>query len=89
MTHSKTMLYDSMACRYPCAASWTHGGSKITVKDEGICYIIECNGEYIGAIDDDTDLNTFAAVNGYTESGTTYTPYRNASARAEDMEAQA
>lgn len=67
------MLSLNMSRRYPCAASWTTpSGSRITVTDAGICYGIERNGEYIGAIDSDADLDEFATVNHYTEEGTTY-----------------
>lgn len=66
-------LSSAMSRHFPCAASWTHGGSTYVVTDEGICYIVERNGEYIGAIDGYRDLDTFAAANGYTEGGTTYT----------------
>ena len=63
-----------MSRRYPCSASWTTPiGSRITVTDAGICYFIERNGEYIGDIDSDDDLDAFAATNHYTESGTIYT----------------
>lgn len=66
-------LSSAMSRRFPCAASWTHGGSTYVVTDEGICYIVKRNGEYIGAIDGYHDLDTFAAANGCTEGGTTYT----------------
>ena len=67
------MLSLNMSRRYPCAASWTTpSGSRITVTDAGICYGIERNGEYIGAIDSDADLDEFATVNHYTEEGPTY-----------------
>lgn len=67
------MLASTMSRRFPCVATWTTPrGSKIAVKDEGICYIVELDGEYIGAIDGYRDLDTFAAANGYTEDGTTY-----------------
>ena len=67
------MLASTMSRRFPCVATWTTRGSKIAVKDEGICYIVEIDGEYIGAIDSAHDLDAFAAANGYTEGGTTYT----------------
>ena len=68
------MLSSNMTHRYPCAAIWTTPrGSKITVIDAGICYVVMRNGEYIGAIDSDDDLDTHAATNHYTESATTYT----------------
>lgn len=68
------MLASTMSRRYPCVATWTTPrGSKIAVKDEGICYIVDLGGEYIGAIDSAHDLDAFAAANGYTEGGTTYT----------------
>ena len=67
------MLASTMSRRFPCIATWTTHGSKIAVKDEGICYIVELDGEYIGAIDSAHDLDAFAAANGYTEGGTTYT----------------
>ena len=38
-------LSSAMSRRYPCAASWTHGESTYVVTDEGICYIVERNGE--------------------------------------------
>lgn len=66
-------LSSAMSRRFPCAASWTHGGSTYVVTDEGICYIVELNGEYIGAIDGYRDLDTFAAANGWPADGTTYT----------------
>lgn len=67
------MLSLNMSRRYPCAASWTTpSGSRITVTDAGICYGIERNGEYIGVIDSNADLDEFATVNHYTEEGTTY-----------------
>lgn len=67
-------LSSAMSHHFPCAASWTTPrGSKIAVKDEGICYIVELDGEYIGAIDGYRDLDTFAAANGWTADGTTYT----------------
>lgn len=67
------MLSFNMSRRYPCSASWTTPrGSRITVTDAGICYGIERNGDYIGAIDSDADLDEFATVNHYTEEGTTY-----------------
>ena len=67
------MLSFNMSRRYPCSASWTTpSGSRITVTDAGICYGIERNGDYIGAIDSDSDLDEFATVNHYTEEGTTY-----------------
>ena len=68
------MLANTMSRRFPCGATWTTPrGSKIAVKDEGICYIVELDGEYIGAIDSAHDLDAFASANGYTEGGTTYT----------------
>lgn len=66
-------LSSAMSRRFPCAASWTHGGSTYVVTDEGTCYIVERNGEYIGAIDGCRDLDTFAATNHWTADGTTYT----------------
>lgn len=67
------MLSSNMSRRYPCAASWTTpSGSRITVTDAGICYGVEYNGDYIGAIDSAADLDEFATVNHYTEEGTTY-----------------
>lgn len=67
-------LSNAMSSRFPCVATWTTPrGSKIAVKDEGICYIVERDGEYIGAIDSAHDLDTFAAANGWTADGTTYT----------------
>ena len=67
------MLSFNMSRRYPCAASWTTpSGSRITVTDAGICYGIERNGDYIGAIDSDADLDEFATVNHYTEEVTAY-----------------
>ena len=67
------MLANTMSRRFPCVATWTTHGSKIAVKDEGICYIVELDGEYIGSIDSAHDLDAFAVANGYTEVGTTYT----------------
>lgn len=68
------MLANTMSRRFPCVATWTTPrGSKIAVKDDGICYIVELEGEYIGSIDSAHDLDAFAAANGYTEGGTTYT----------------
>ena len=68
------MLSNTMSRRFPCVATWTTPrGSKIAVKEEGICYIVELDGEYIGAIDSVHDLDAFAAANGYTEGGTAYT----------------
>ena len=68
------MLSRNMTHRYPCAASWTTPrGSKIIVTDAGICYVVLYNGEFIGTVDSDDDLDAFAATNHYTESGTTYT----------------
>lgn len=67
------MLSSTMSRRFPCVATWTAHGSQIAVKDEGICYIVELDGEYIGAIDSAYGLDAFAAANGYTEGGTTYT----------------
>ena len=68
------MLANTMSRRFPCVATWTTPrGSKIAVKDEGTCYIVELNGEYIGSIDSAHDLDAFAAANSYTEDGTTYT----------------
>lgn len=66
-------LSSAMSRHFPCAASWTHGGSTYVVTDEGICYIVELNGEYIGAIDGYHDLDTFAAANHWSADGTTYT----------------
>ena len=38
----------------------------------GLLCGIERNGDYIVAIDSDSDLDEFATVNHYTEEGTTY-----------------
>ena len=68
------MLANTMSRRFPCVATWTTPrGSKIAVKDDGICYIVELEGDYIGAIDSPHDLHAFASANAYTEVGTTYT----------------
>lgn len=67
-------LSSAMSRRFPCVATWTTPrGSKIAVKDEGVCYIVERDGEYIGAIDGCRDLDAFAAANRWTADGTTYT----------------
>lgn len=66
-------LSSAMSRHFPCAASWTHDGSTYVVTDEGICYIVEFNGEVIGAIDGYRDLDTFAAANHWPADGTTYT----------------
>lgn len=52
---------------YSGAYSWTApSGSRYTVTDEGPCYTVFLNGEFIGAIDGADDLDTFAAANHYT-----------------------
>lgn len=67
-------LYKAMRRRFPCAATWaTRGGRELTVADEGICFVCWSGTECLGAIDDEADLNAFAAANGWTPAGTTYT----------------
>lgn len=49
---------------YPGSYSWTApSGSRYTVTDEGPCYTVFRNGEFIGAIDGADDLDTFGKMN--------------------------